>query len=123
MEDTSRSQNNRRKQTFNRGTRPHREAGPTIHASKSNGSVMSIHGVENAGGSKQTGEPEDQDMYPCQQYFSKLFPKLFTRTGKIRNSNVQAEFFKNIVTVQQKGRRVPVTLQDKVDKEIDKLFI
>ena len=41
---------------------------------------------------------------------------------KLENSEVQAEFFKNFVPVQQKGRRVPVTLQEKVDKEIDKLL-
>ena len=60
-------------------------------------------------------------MDQWQLYFSKLFPKLFIRVGKIRNYTVQAEFFKNLVPVQQKGRRVPVTLQEKVDKEIDKL--
>ena len=59
-------------------------------------------------------------MDPWQLYFSRLVPKLFTRIGKIRNYKVQAEFFKNFVPVQQKGRRVPVTLQEKVDKEIDK---
>ena len=91
--------------------------------------VMSINGVENAGGSEQTGEPEDQDMDPWQQYFSKFFPKLFTRTGKIRNYNVQAEFFQKYCNFssanieQFQDQRVPVTLQDKVDKEIDKLLI
>ena len=66
---------------------------------------------------EQAEEPEDEQMDRWQQYFSKVFPKLFTRIGK-----VQAEFFKNLVPVQQKGRRMPVTLQDKVDKEIDKLL-
>ena len=61
-------------------------------------------------------------MDPWQLYFSKLFPKRFTRIGKIGNYKVQAEFFKNLVPVQQKGRIVPVTLQEKVDKEIDKLL-
>ena len=35
---------------------------------------------------------------------------------------MQAEFFKNLTPIQQKGRRVPITLQEKVDKEIDKLL-
>ena len=61
-------------------------------------------------------------MDPWQQYFSKLVQKIFTRIGKIRNYKVQAEFFKNLVPVQQKGRRVPVSLQDKMDKKIDKLL-
>ena len=35
---------------------------------------------------------------------------------------MQAEFFNNLTPSQQKGRRVPITLQEKVDKEIDKLL-
>ena len=31
---------------------------------------------------------------------------------------VHAEFFETLTPIQQKGRRVPITLQDKVDKEI-----
>ena len=35
---------------------------------------------------------------------------------------MQAEFFENLTPVQQKGRRVPISLQEKVDTEIDKLL-
>ena len=42
--------------------------------------------------------------------------------GKIRNYKVQTEFYNNLIPIQQKGRRVPITLQDKVDGEIDKLI-
>ena len=42
--------------------------------------------------------------------------------GKIRNYKVQTEFFNNLIPIQQKGRRVPITLQDKVDGEINKLI-
>ena len=35
---------------------------------------------------------------------------------------MQAEFFKKRIPIQQKGRRVPITLQEKVDKENDKLL-
>ena len=31
---------------------------------------------------------------------------------------VDADFFETLTPIQQKGRRVPITLQDKVDKEI-----
>ena len=48
--------------------------------------------------------------------------QLFHRVGRIRNYKVQAEFFKSLIPLQQKGRRVPITLQEKVDKEIDKLL-
>ena len=86
------------------------------------GDVMNIQGAEDISCKEGHDEPEEEQMDQWQSYFSKLFPKLFTRVGKIRNYKVQAEFFKNLVPVQQKGRRVPVTLQEKVDKEIDKLL-
>ena len=35
---------------------------------------------------------------------------------------MQAEFFNSLTPSQQKGRREPITLQEKVDKEIDKLL-
>ena len=79
---------------------------------------MNIQGAEDNSCKEGHDEPEDEQMDQWQSYFSKLF----TRVGKIRNYKVQAEFFKNLVPVQQKGRRVPVTLQEKVDKEIDKLL-
>ena len=50
------------------------------------------------------------------------FQTFFNRIGKIRNYKVQAEFFENLTPVQQKGRRVPITLQEKVDTEIVKLL-
>ena len=57
-----------------------------------------------------------------QTYFSKQFSNRFSRVGKIRNYKVQPEFFENLTPVQQKGRRVPISLQEKVDAEIDKLL-
>ena len=87
------------------------------------GAVMNIRGMENNTCEKERAEePENEQMDPWQQYFSKLFPILFTRIGKMRNYKVQAEFFITLVPVQQKGRRLPVTLQEKLDKEIDKLL-
>ena len=66
---------------------------------------------ENAGG--------DNNLDQRQDYFSEQFSKLFTRVGKIRNYKVQAELFKTLVPIQQKVRRVPITLQENVDGEID----
>ena len=54
--------------------------------------------------------------------FSKQFNHLFRRVGRIRNYKMQAEFFKNLIPIHQKGRRMPIALQDKVDKEIEKLL-
>ena len=51
-----------------------------------------------------------------------MYPNLFTRIRKIRNAKVKAEFFENLKPIQQKGRWVPISLQDKVDQEIDRLI-
>ena len=78
--------------------------------------IMSI-GEEN----QDALEPE-RELDSWQTYFSKQFSNLFSRVGKIRNYKVQAEFFENLTPVQQKGRRVPISLQEKVDIVIDKLL-
>ena len=83
--------------------------------------VMNIQGTQSNGGEEQARDPDDQDIDPWQQLISRLFPKFFTRTGKITTYKVPAKFFKTLVSVLQKNRSVPVKLQEKVDKEIDKL--
>ena len=80
--------------------------------------VMSFQGEQP--GAKTTGEEDPLD--PWQTYFSQQFNNLFHRVGKIKNYKVHAEFFETLMPIQQKGRRVPITLQDKVDKEISKLL-
>ena len=72
-------------------------------------------------GNQDALEPEGE-LDSWQTCFSKQFSNLFSRVGKIRNYKVQAEFFENLTPVQQKGRRVPISLQEKVDAEIDKLL-
>ena len=85
-----------------------------VQASSTEG-VNSIH-------SKEGTVVTDNDLVDWQKHFSKQLHHLFRRVGRIRNYKVQAEFFKNLTPIQQKGRRVPITLQEKVDKEIDKLL-
>ena len=65
---------------------------------------------------------EEDSLDPWQTYYSKQFNNLFHRVGKIKNYKVHADFFETLTPIQQKGRRVPITLQDKVDKEISKLL-
>ena len=79
---------------------------------------MSVQGEQP--GAKTTGGEDSLD--PWQTYFSKQFNNLFHRVGKNKNCKVHAEFFETLTPIQQKGRRVPITLQDKVDKKISKLF-
>ena len=69
------------------------------------------------------GSCQDEEEYDeLQTYFCKLYPNLITRIGKVRNAKVRADFFENLKPIQQKGRRVPISLQDKVDKEINRLM-
>ena len=69
-------------------------------------------------GSSQEEEEHDE----LQTYFCKLYPNLFTRIGKIRNAKVRANFFEYLTPIQQKGRRVLISLQDKVEKEFNRLI-
>ena len=85
-----------------------------IQASPTKG-VNSIHSQE---GTVET----DNGLDDWQKHFRKQCHHLFRRVGRIRNDKVKAKFFKNLTPIQQKGRRVPITLQEKVDKEIDKLL-
>ena len=78
--------------------------------------IMSIDEVD-----PEPAVPEGE-LDSWQTYFSKQFSNLFNRVGKIRNYKAQAEFFEDLIPVQQKGRRVPISLQEKVDTEIDKLL-
>ena len=64
----------------------------------------------------------DEDLDDWQKHFRKQFNHLFHRVGRICNYKVQAEFFKKLILIQQKGRRVPIMLQEKVDRETDKLL-
>ena len=67
------------------------------------------------------GEDDEVQFEKWQDYFSKLFSSQFKWVGKIRNYKVQAEFFNNLIPIQQKRRRMPITLQGRVDGEFDKL--
>ena len=83
--------------------------------------AQSAKGVHSIQSHESTVETDD-DLDDWQKHFSRQFHHLFRRVGRIRNYKVQAEFFKNLVPIQQKGRRVPITLQEKDDKEIKKLL-
>ena len=61
---------------------------------------------------------EGSKLDQWREHFSKQFSNL--GSGKIRNYKVQAELFKSLLPIQQKGRRVPITLQEKIDGEISK---
>ena len=60
--------------------------GPYLMQKNLKGAVIEIQGRQDNGSEDRTGNQEDHDMEPWQQYFRRLFPKHFNRTGKIEIS-------------------------------------
>ena len=50
------------------------------------------------------------------------FPKLFERKGRFEINEIKINFKDDAKFTQQKGRRIPIQLQNQVDKEIEKLL-
>ena len=52
----------------------------------------------------------------------KIYPQLCTRVEKSKKHVMRTQFKEKFVPVQQKGRRVPVHLKERVEKELNKLM-
>ena len=64
----------------------------------------------------------EESISPEVQQIMREFPDLFKRKGRVKNYEIKNDM-KNIAKIsQQKGRRIPIQLQDQVDKEIEKLL-
>ena len=50
------------------------------------------------------------------------FGELFNRHGRVEGHEINAQFKENFVPKQQKGRRIPLQLQNSVEKELQKLM-
>ena len=50
------------------------------------------------------------------------FEELFSRHGRLEGHEINAQFNKNCVPKQQKERRIPLQLQNSVEKELEKLI-
>ena len=50
------------------------------------------------------------------------FPELFKRKGRVKDYEIKIDMKENAKITQQKGRRIPIQLQEQVDKEIEKLL-
>ena len=118
MGDRSENQGDWRKQTVDYWKRSNAKFGITDSAKNTGGKGDVISGRTTGGRNNKRGG----FIRPWQTYFSKQLNNLFHRVGKIKNYKVLAEFFETLTPIQQKGRRVPITLQEKVDKEISKLL-
>ena len=55
------------------------------------------------------------------KHFHQKFHRVFSRIGRAKNHKVFSTFKSPLVPIQEKGRRVPVHIQDKVGLEIQKL--
>ena len=71
----------------------------------------------------ETTKPENwNDKQNEQIKLKQHFKALFEREGKLNKHKVRIEFKQNAKITQQKGRRVPVQLQEAVEKEIERLL-
>ena len=56
------------------------------------------------------------------QWVKDNFPHLCIRNVKSKNHVMRTQFSKDIIPIQQKGRHVQVHLQERVEKELNKLM-
>ena len=59
---------------------------------------------------------QDESNSDIKQWVKDNFPPLCIRNGKSKNHVMRTQFSKDIIPIQQKGRRVPVHLQERVEK-------
>ena len=65
----------------------------------------------------------EQESNPkIKQWVKDNFSQLFVRIGKSKNHVMRTQFSKDINPIQQKGRSVTVHLQERVEKELNKLI-
>ena len=60
---------------------------------------------------------------PFKTRIAQQFPQLITRIGRSKIHNVKSKFHQNFQPKHQKGRRVPINLQERVNNEIKKLLV
>ena len=56
------------------------------------------------------------------ELITKTFPELVSRIGRSKNHVAKSKFHKDIQPIHQKGRRIPINLQEKVNTELKKLL-
>ena len=73
-------------------------------------------------------ESDESEQHSCSsdesdaQHLVQEFPNLFKRRGRVNNYKIKIEMKDDTRITQQKGRRIPIQLQDQVDNEINKLL-
>ena len=71
--------------------------------------------------SQEIKQTEEQ-LSPEVKQIAEEFPNLFKRSGRVNNYKIKIEMKENAKITQQKGRRIPLQLQNQVDKEIENLL-
>ena len=66
-------------------------------------------------------EQEESDP-EIKQWVKYKFQKLCVRLGKSKNHMMRTQFNQDFVPIQQKGRPIPVHLQERVERELNKLM-
>ena len=64
---------------------------------------------------------ENLDSQNLKQLIAKQFPGLVKRIGRSVNHTVKSKFKTNFTPIHQRGRRVPIHLQNQVEQELKKL--
>ena len=64
---------------------------------------------------------ENLDNQNVKQLIAKQFPGLVKRIGRSVNHTVKSKFKTNFTPIHQRGRRVPIHLQNQVEQELKKL--
>ena len=63
-----------------------------------------------------------ESISPEVKQIMREFPELFKRKGRVKNYEIKIDMKNNAKISQQKGRRIPIQLQEQVDKQIEKLL-
>ena len=65
---------------------------------------------------------QEQSNPEIKQWVKDNYPQLCIRVKKSKNHVMRTQFNKEFIPVQQKGRRVPIHLQERVEKDLNKLM-
>ena len=72
------------------------------------------------------GEVSQSNMNETSEFwkshFQQKYQHVFSRSGRAKNHRVLSTFKSPLIPIQEKGRRVPVHIQDEISNEIRKLI-
>ena len=69
-----------------------------------------------------TVQRSDESNHEIKQWVKDNFQQLCVRIGKSKYHEMKTQFNKDFEPIQQKGRRIPIHLQERVEAELNKLI-